>query len=275
MRSYLRENEHDLLASYPGLTLRRLLQTYCEYNRVQADDLMLADAKAMKFFDDLQAFRPLEYILKRSHFYNSSFYVNENVLIPRNETEILVEDALNYIKNNPVRSLADIGVGSGCILFSILCEANCEIDGHGIDISEQALEVCRVNAFRHRYRMHPKSRYELSLGDRLQSIERKFDLIVSNPPYIDFKQDAKHVHFQTYEWEPHEALFLENRLYEKWFDEFFLQAFDRLESSGAMFMEGHESKLEALEKIAKKYFAKVRVKNDYTGVPRFLHMYKS
>lgn len=217
---------------------------------------------------------PLEHILKEGHFFTSRFYINEHVLIPRNETEILVEDALNLIKEKGYTTFADIGTGSGCVALSILCESKNPLSGFATDISSEALEVCRINLFWHQKRLSSHSSLTLAQGDRLEPLTEAVDLIVTNPPYIDWDNDRKDVHFQTDRYEPKLALYLSSAEYEEWFEDFFKSAYDKLNLGGALLMEGHENKLEALKSIANKSFSRVSVTKDYTGADRFLRAFK-
>lgn len=271
--SFYKANLETLTRNYPGLREPRLARTLCDYLGKGPEEAMLLDERDPLFSRLLQG-EPLEYILGEAHFFTSRFFVNSNVLIPRNETEILVEDALGLIKNRGYKSFADIGTGSGCVALSILCEADRPLSALATDISEKALEVCAVNAFRHQCRFPQGSEFQMKLGDRFQPLEEKVDLIVSNPPYIDWQEDRQHVHFQTDQYEPKLALYLEHESYEQWFEKFFKDASERLNQGGALLMEGHESKLQELKTLSLKYFGNAEVKMDYTRADRFLRAFK-
>lgn len=217
---------------------------------------------------------PLEYILREAHFFISRFYVNPDVLIPRSETEILVEDALALVEESGYKSFADVGTGSGCVALSLLAEAPSGLEGSALDICPKALEVCSINLFRHRLRIPESSRLDLLLGDRLGPLNKKVDLIVANPPYIDRGRDRGETHFQVDLWEPGAALYLESNEYDLWFEEFFRSAYDKLNPGGALLMEGHENKLAGLKNMAGAYFNGVEVKRDYSGAERFLRAFK-
>ena len=123
-------------------------------------------------------YEPLAYILNRKEFWSESFLVNRNTLIPRPETELMVEKIVEVFKNSEPFVL-DIGTGSGCILISILKELK-KAKGLGIDISKKALLVANKNACDPSIEGRVKFLHR-SVNDKLN---RKFDLIVSNPPYI-------------------------------------------------------------------------------------------
>ena len=122
--------------------------------------------------------RPIAYILNKKEFWNYIFYVDKYTLIPRPETELMVESVLKIYKSKRFKIL-DIGTGSGCILLSILAECK-KASGTGLDISKNALKVAKKNAKLLDLSLRSKF-VNKSIGDYFPG---KFDLIVSNPPYI-------------------------------------------------------------------------------------------
>ena len=138
--------------------------------------------------------KPLAYLTGKKYFWKYEFVVNNNVLIPRPDTEVLVEQALELTKNKNRLKLLDIGIGSGCILISILKERKNFI-GTGIDISSKSLEICRVNC--HKLRVNNRLKLYKSNIDNFHG--GKYDLIISNPPYIkkyDLKCLEKDINFE-------------------------------------------------------------------------------
>ncbi len=119
---------------------------------------------------------PLQHITGQQDFMGLTFKVNENVLIPRQDTELLVEEALKYTK--PGDRVLDLCTGSGCVLISILSLGK-ELEGLGIDISEEALQVARENNA-----ILLEDKAEFLQGDLFTGVQGTFDIIVSNPPYI-------------------------------------------------------------------------------------------
>ena len=142
---------------------------------------------------------PIAYILKEKEFWSKKFYVNKDTLIPRPETELLVDELLK-IYNKKAITILDIGTGSGCIILSILSELKRSI-GVAVDISSKAIKVAKKNAF------------DLKLSNRVtfqnKSFElifhKKFDLIVSNPPYIE-RKNLKNLSYDIKRFEPKIAL---------------------------------------------------------------------
>ena len=137
----------------------------------------------LDYFDNLIQERakrkPIAQIIKKKDFWKYEFIVNNNVLIPRPDTEILIEQALKLVKNKNRLQILDIGIGSGCILMSILKEKKNFI-GTGIDISNKSLQISKVNC--QKLRINNRLRLFKSNIDNFNT--GKYDLIVSNPPYI-------------------------------------------------------------------------------------------
>ncbi|NOX15693.1 MAG: peptide chain release factor N(5)-glutamine methyltransferase [Epsilonproteobacteria bacterium] len=145
-----------------------------------------------------EEFYPLEYILKNTSFYARDFYTDERVLIPRPETELLVDEVVNICKDFKDLTIAEVGTGSGIIsiMLAILLP---NIKIIATDISESALEVAKINA--KKYDMQNRIRFIKT--NLLDNIDEKIDVIVSNPPYI--KKDEKLEKNLSYE--PDLALF--------------------------------------------------------------------
>ena len=142
---------------------------------------------------------PIAYIINEKEFWSKKFKVNKNTLIPRPETELLVENLIKTYKNKRI-SLLDIGTGSGCIIISLLSELS-NSNGVGIDISSNALEVAKKNASLHKVESKIKF-YNKSI---INLYNYKFDLIVSNPPYIE-RKNIKNLDDDIKKFEPLIAL---------------------------------------------------------------------
>ena len=153
---------------------------------------------------ELENYKPIQYIFGRAHFYGLDFLVNENTLIPRPETEELVEWIIHENKARGVINIVDIGTGSGCIAISLaknLTDANVQ----AVDVSLGALEMARKNA--------GQNKVEVSFvqHDILEanSLNGKFDVIVSNPPYVR-NLEKEEIKQNVLNYEPHLALFVED-----------------------------------------------------------------
>jgi len=123
--------------------------------------------------------KPIAQIIKKKNFWKYKFIINNNVLVPRPDTEILIEQVLKLTKNKNKLQILDIGIGSGCILMSILKEKKNFI-GTGIDISNKSLQISKVNG--HKLRLNNRLKLFKSNIDNFNT--GKYDFIVSNPPYI-------------------------------------------------------------------------------------------
>ena len=143
---------------------------------------------------------PVAYLINKKFFWNSEFFVTKNTLIPRPDTETLIDCILNYCDNKNKLSILDIGIGSGCILLSILKEKK-NFLGSGIDISKEALNTCKINAIN----LGLINRLKLFKTDVDKFIIGKYDLIVSNPPYIK-KRILKYLEKDVIGFEPKLAL---------------------------------------------------------------------
>lgn len=225
--------------------------------------------KAEQYFALIEKRRsriPLQHITNEQEFMGYSFYVNEDVLIPRQDTEILVEEALNRLK--PGMRILDLCTGSGCILLSVLKMGRERkqienLAGSGADISADALRVAQYNA--DRLGIHAK----FIRSDLFDQIEGKFDMILSNPPYIPTKvieglQDEVRLH------EPYIALDgKDDGLY--FYRKIIEQSTGYLEAGGSLILEiGHDQALAVSALMEKAGYGKICVKKDLAGLDRIV-----
>ena len=144
--------------------------------------------------------KPIAYLTNKKFFWNSEFYVTNDTLIPRPDSELIVEKVLQLIKHKKKIKILDIGIGSGCILLSILKERK-NIYGTGVDISKKCLNISEKNAIN----LKVKNRLKLFKSDIDKFAIGKYDLIVSNPPYIN-KYNLKYLDKDIVHFEPRLAL---------------------------------------------------------------------
>ena len=144
--------------------------------------------------------KPIAYLTGKKNFWKYDFKVNEDVLIPRPETELIVEQVLKLYKNKSKLRILDIGVGSGCIILSILREKK-DFFGVGIDKSKKCLDVCNINALD----LKVKNRVKLFNFNIDNFNYGKYDIILSNPPYIK-KLKIKYLDKDVKNFEPKLAL---------------------------------------------------------------------
>ena len=144
--------------------------------------------------------KPIAYLTGEKSFWKYEFDVNDKVLIPRPETELIIEQVLKIYKNKTNISFLEVGVGSGCIILSILKEKN-SFKGKGVDLSGECIEICKKNAIK----LRVQNRLKLFKSDIDNFSSGKYDLIISNPPYIK-KLDLKKLDKDVADYEPTLAL---------------------------------------------------------------------
>ena len=144
--------------------------------------------------------KPVAYLTNKKFFWNTEFYVTENTLIPRPDTELIIENVLNLTKSKNQLSVLDVGIGSGCILLSILKERR-NFYGTGIDVSKNCLNISKINAIN----LNVSSRLKLFKSNIDKFTIGKYDLIVSNPPYIN-NYKIKYLERDVAKFEPKLAL---------------------------------------------------------------------
>ena len=201
---------------------------------------------------------PLDYILKKSFFYGNEFLVDQRVLIPRSETELLVDhiNTLNFPDNIKI---LDAGTGSGCIGISIAMH-NPNIQVYGLDYSAKSLEVAKANK-----NYFELNNFSLIHSDWLSSIkDRSIDFIVSNPPYID----SQDIHLKDLIHEPASALVASDRGLGD-FKVISQQASLKLRKDGVLLFEhGYEQASEVSKIMKKNGFNKIETFKDHQSHPR-------
>lgn len=207
---------------------------------------------------------PLAYIIGERYFYGLPFAVTPAVLIPRPETEFLVEEALRHLSGLSQGRVADIGTGSGCIAVAIAAHAP---DGlvWATDISEAALSVARGNAIRNGM----AARITFALGDLLAPIagEAPFNVIVSNPPYIA-PQEIEQLAPEVRDWEPKVALG-EHPDALHFYRRLAVEALPLLVPGGLLAVEVGQGQAEIVMDLWKSVGLKnVHTIDDYAGIPR-------
>jgi release factor glutamine methyltransferase len=190
-----RREAHSLLA-FALQKNKTFLIAYPEY------ELSREEAARFRAILERRARRePLQHITGRQEFYGLDFAVTKDVLIPRPETELIVENAIEILKDEENPVFCEVGVGSGCISVSILHEVK-TATADGLDVSEKAIEIAKLNAENNGV----SNRLELKISDVFATLENeKFDLIVSNPPYIPI-EDIQTLQAEVKDFEPLQAL---------------------------------------------------------------------
>jgi len=211
---------------------------------------------------------PIQYLIGKTNFFGFDFIVNENVLIPRFETEELVENTINYIKKyfNDNIKVIDLGTGSGCIGITLKKKLP-EINITCVDISDKALNVAKENA------KNLETNIEFVKSDMLENIKDKYSVIISNPPYIAIDEEIEEVVKNN---EPHLALYADNNgLY--FYDKILSTCKDKLEDKFLIAFEIGMTQKEQVLLLAKKYLGDDITsvcKKDLSGKDRMIFIYR-
>lgn len=207
---------------------------------------------------------PISKIFKKRDFYNSTFLISNDVLDPRPETELIVEIANNYIDKNEVKNILDLGTGSGCILLSILKE-NKMINGLGIDLSKDAISIAKQNS----KKLNLETQSNFLISNWMSSLNYKYDLVVSNPPYIA-SEDIKKLSKSVKIYDP--ILSLDGG--DDGLNSYRLIASDlkRVVSKNALIIIeiGYNQSLQVIEIFKKNNFKLIKKYNDINGLDRVL-----
>lgn len=241
------------------------LKVYLQFDR----PLNASELDRLRSFMKRRANRePLQYIVGYREFYGHNFHVEPGVLIPRPETEHLVETALQYLKKSNWISpkLLDLGTGSGCIAISIAKEWKVEV--WGVDCSQKALDIAVENAAT----LHPEGSYHWRPGNWFDALTPddppKYNIIVTNPPYISNLEKAELDH-EISLFEPEEALFAgEDGL--KAYREMCVNLYHRLTPGGIALLELHSIQAQKIVKIFEDIPGAQKVIPDLQGLPRVL-----
>lgn len=207
---------------------------------------------------------PLQYIIGTREFYGFEFEVTPDVLIPRPETELLVEHGSAALRASAGGRFLELGVGSGCVSISILKlvpHAHCT----AVDVSPKAIEVAHRNAVRH----NVHDRIELIKSDLYEAVEGRFDVLISNPPYIPSRELAG-LMAEVRDFEPHcaldggeDGLQVIRRLIER--------APEYLRKEGSIFIEAGAGQADAVANILENGpFSNVRITADLAGIGRMV-----
>lgn len=208
---------------------------------------------------------PFQYITGVQEFYGLDFEVTKDVLIPRPETEMIVENALEILQNLESSRFCEVGTGSGCISVSILHNLS-NATAIGLDISEKALAITRKNAEKH----NVLNRLELKKSDIFNSLnDEKFELIVSNPPYIS-SEDFADLQIEVIAFEPQIAL-TDSRNGLTIIEKIVKDAPNFLKSEGFLLMEIGFNQAESVQKMfSSEIWQTVDVLPDLQGIPRMV-----
>ena len=206
--------------------------------------------------------QPLAQIINKKEFWKKNLYIDGNVLIPRPESEHLVEETINLIKDEANYSILDIGCGSGCLIISILLE-RIKCRGTALDVSKKAIKVSKINA----KMQHIQNRIKFIHSDIDKVIVGKYDLIVSNPPYIN-KHKIKYLDDEVRIFEPKLALDGGIDGLSK-IKNIILKSSKLIKRGGKLIIEiGFDQKFKVQEILKKNFFYVNKIVKDYSGKDR-------
>ena len=205
---------------------------------------------------------PMAYIIGYKYFWKSKFIVNNSVLIPRPETELIVEEALNCLPEKKSKKIIDIGTGSGCIIISLLIERP-KSRGVGLDISKNAIKVAKINA--KLQQLNNRIKFINSDVDKYNG--GKYDLVLSNPPYIK-KIEISRLEEDIRNFEPELALNGGSNGYSK-IEKVIEKSSYLLKSNGKLILEIGYDQANFSSQLLKKYGFKInKISKDLSGKDR-------
>jgi len=278
LENFFQTEKELLVNNYPGLTLsifeNHFIDLLKKNNYLPTLDQSIwgiENRKLMQWSKNWISGEPLAYQLGEGYFFSYPIRLNADCLVPRNETELILE--LAPLKQN--MKVLDLcsgpgTIGLGCLLFSRL-----PLDVHFIDIDEKVIKWAKQNAFNLKNSYHPSSSTSFYVQDVREKLPiNEVDLIVANPPYIPYSA-KKDVHSQVINYEPEIALYIKDAEYENWFTKFFERGLNSLKRSGIFILEGHEDQLQKLNLLAQTFeVSEVSLAKDLTGRLRFLKIIK-
>ena len=222
------------------------------------------ETEAKKDLTALKTGKPIQHITKKAFFYDNFFFVNENTLIPRPETEELIELIRNDFPKYKELNIIDLGTGTGCIPITLSkLFPNSKVSA--IDISEKALEVAQLNA------KNLSETINFIQQDLLVDfdLDQKFDIIISNPPYIR-NLEKEEMHQNVLQFEPHLALFVEDNNALIFYERIISFAKKNLAKNGSVYCEINQYLPEETKLLFEKVFNKVELIKDISGNYRML-----
>jgi len=267
------ENEVD--AIFYSLT-----NHFLNYSRINVSlnkTVQLVEANAKLFIDALKRLKqhePVQYVTGVSHFYGLTFQVNRYTLIPRPETEELVDWAIKLIgKSRTNYKILDIGTGTGCIAISLAKQSN-QSKVYAIDINEQALTLARENAQLNQVDVEfvKADVLDLNLNDGL--FQNQFDLIISNPPYVRELEKAL-MKPNVLDFEPSLALFVPDNNALRFYEAIVKMSLQQLKSGGLLMMEINQYLSKEMQHLLEiNNFELIELKKDLFGNFRMIKAVK-
>ena len=263
---------NELLDFYPENELKSIMYISIDFHlgltksgTILQSERILKDEEISVFInivDRLQRMEPIQYILSETKFYGLSFYTKKGILIPRRETEELVDWIIKDNQGSEKKYL-DIGTGSGCIIISLAKNLKGTFDA--IDISEKSIRISEENSIKNKVNINLKKTDILC-----SELKGEWDVIVSNPPYV-LRSEKEVMNKNVLNWEPETALFVEDTDPLLFYEEISKKALTVLRKNGYLYFEINENfgneTIKLLEEIG---FVNIELKKDINGKDRMI-----
>ena len=254
------------------IEVKMMIEHYCNYTALDVIRGVPLDYEKLKIVREKARVRartkiPVQYIIGLADFMGSKYVVNENVLIPRGETEQLVMRVLDILRSNNTKKVLDIGTGSGCIPCAIAQGGDYYITS--VDISPKALEVAKENV----KRLELEKKIKLIESDLFSALDKntKFDVIVSNPPYIPVGTELQ----KEVTFEPSTALFANDNGLE-FYEKIIPQSREFLNDNGFIAFEIGYDQGDAVYKLLEQAgFKNIIIEKDIMGLDRIVYAQKA
>lgn len=254
------------------IEVKMMIEHYCNYTALDVIRGVPLDYEKLKIVREKARVRartkiPVQYIIGLADFMGSKYVVNENVLIPRGETEQLVMRVLDILRSNNTKKVLDIGTGSGCIPCAIAQGGDYNITS--VDISPKALEVAKENV----KRLELEKKIKLIESDLFSALDKntKFDVIVSNPPYIPVGTELQ----KEVTFEPSTALFANDNGLE-FYEKIIPQSREFLNDNGFIAFEIGYDQGDAVYKLLEQAsFKNIIIEKDIMGLDRIVYAQKA
>lgn len=254
------------------IEVKMMIEHYCNYTALDVIRGVPLDYEKLKIVREKAGVRartkiPVQYIIGLADFMGSKYVVNENVLIPRGETEQLVMRVLDILRSNNTKKVLDIGTGSGCIPCAIAQGGDYNITS--VDISPKALEVAKENV----KRLELEKKIKLIESDLFSALDKntKFDVIVSNPPYIPVGTELQ----KEVTFEPSTALFANDNGLE-FYEKIIPQSREFLNDNGFIAFEIGYDQGDAVYKLLEQAgFKNIIIEKDIMGLDRIVYAQKA
>lgn len=254
------------------IEVKMMIEHYCNYTALDVIRGVPLDYEKLKIVREKAGVRartkiPVQYIIGLADFMGSKYVVNENVLIPRGETEQLVMRVLDILRSNNTKKVLDIGTGSGCIPCAIAQGGDYYITS--VDISSKALEVAKENV----KRLELEKKIKLIESDLFSALDKntKFDVIVSNPPYIPVGTELQ----KEVTFEPSTALFANDSGLE-FYEKIIPQSREFLNDNGFIAFEIGYDQGDAVYKLLEQAgFKNIIIEKDIMGLDRIVYAQKA